>query len=68
LAILREITDQIVARLKPAIEEIAAEYRLSGRIATCQVEDLLMSDIARAICQRFSRSDQMMLEVFDAGR
>jgi Rps23 Pro-64 3,4-dihydroxylase Tpa1-like proline 4-hydroxylase len=58
----KEIADRIVARLEPAIDEAAAEFRQPGRIRACQIHDLLPEALAREIHARFPASDRMMLK------
>jgi Rps23 Pro-64 3,4-dihydroxylase Tpa1-like proline 4-hydroxylase len=58
----REISDQIVARLEPAIHEITAEYRLVERIPSCQIDNLLTPNLAHEIYRRFPSSNEMMLK------
>jgi Rps23 Pro-64 3,4-dihydroxylase Tpa1-like proline 4-hydroxylase len=57
-----KLADLIVARLKPELERLTSEFRLPGRIPSCQVLDLLPADLADQIYSRFPASNAMMLK------
>ena len=52
----------IVDRLDREIDRLAGEFRSPGRIASCQVRDLLPPELAREICGRFPVSEAMVLK------
>lgn len=58
----RSIADFIVARLEPRVGALSAEFRTTGQIPSCRVEDLLPEQLAREIHDRFPASDRMMLK------
>jgi Rps23 Pro-64 3,4-dihydroxylase Tpa1-like proline 4-hydroxylase len=57
-----QLADMIVDRLDREIDRLAGEFRSPGRIASCQVRDLLPPELAREICGRFPVSDAMVLK------
>lgn len=58
----REIADQIVKRLEPVIEQLAAEFAMPGRIGSCKIENLLSPELAHEIHLSFPSSEKMMLK------
>lgn len=57
-----DLADLVVARLEPELERLTAEFHAPDRIASCQVLDLLPSQLACEIHDRFPPSDRMMLK------
>ena len=57
-----DLADLIVARLGPELERLTSEFHAPGRIPSCQVLDLLPTDLAEGIYDRFPASDAMMLK------
>jgi Rps23 Pro-64 3,4-dihydroxylase Tpa1-like proline 4-hydroxylase len=57
-----DLANLIVARLEPELERLTAEFHAPGRIPSCQVLDLLPTDLAESIYDRFPASDAMMLK------
>ena len=57
-----QLADMIVERLDREIDRLAEEFQSPGRIASCQVRDLLPPELAREICERFPVSDAMVLK------
>lgn len=58
----KDIADQIVARLEPALPELTAQFQLPGQIPSCQISDLLDPQLARRVHDEFPQSDRMMLK------
>lgn len=57
-----EIADLIVARLGTEVERLTAEFRTAGRIAACQISDLLPVDLVEHVYRSFPVSEQMVLK------
>lgn len=57
----REIADLILTRMAPNREALKKEFRQSGRIRSCYVDDLLPERLARHIFTVYPSPDAMML-------
>ena len=57
-----QLADKIVARLEPEVDKLSAEFRAPGRIPSCRITDLLPTEYANEIFERFPASDAMMLK------
>jgi Rps23 Pro-64 3,4-dihydroxylase Tpa1-like proline 4-hydroxylase len=57
-----QLADLIVEKLEPEIERLKADFNVAGRIASCQVPDLLPPEIAKQIFEHFPPSEAMMLK------
>lgn len=57
-----QMAELILARLGSGLQQLASDFQTPGRIRSCQVFDLLPSDFARQIFDRFPASDAMMLK------
>jgi Rps23 Pro-64 3,4-dihydroxylase Tpa1-like proline 4-hydroxylase len=56
------LADLIVARLEGEVGKLRDEFRTPDRIASCQVMDLLPTEYANEIFERFPASEAMMLK------
>lgn len=57
-----QIADHIVARLETELERLRADFAQPGRIASCQIDDLLPAELAQRIHDAFPASDRMILK------
>ena len=57
-----QLADLIVERLDREIDRLVEEFQEPGRIASCQVRDLVPAEIAREICEHFPASEAMVLK------
>lgn len=56
------IADHVVGRIMQEANTAEAEFKRQGRIASCQIKDLLPEDLAREIHARFPAPERMMLK------
>ena len=57
-----QLADWIVARLEQEIDQLRQAFQVPGRVASCQLLDLLPAAVAKEIFDRFPASEQMMLK------
>jgi len=57
-----QIADHLVARIQQDLPQLRETFALPGRIASCQIEDVLSEEIARRINDAFPASDRMMFK------
>jgi len=57
-----QLADFILARLEPEVVRLRDEFQSPGRVFACQVMDLLPTEYANKIFERFPVSEAMMLK------